>query len=40
MIESMEDLVCVFVIVGFFGLIVGWVDVDFKDMENYIFYVI
>ncbi len=38
-IESTEDLARVFATVGFSGPIAGWVDVDSKDTENYIFYV-
>lgn len=38
-IESKEDLARLFATVGFSGPIAGFVDVDSKDTENYIFYV-
>ena len=38
-IESQEDLVKLFAATGFSAPIGGWVDVDSKDTDNYIFYV-
>ena len=38
-IETSEDLALVMSSVGFTSPIAGWVDVDSKDTENYIFYV-
>ncbi|MCR9193721.1 MAG: M13 family metallopeptidase [Hyphomonas sp.] len=38
-IETKEDLAAVMSTVGFTSPIAGWVDVDSKDTENYIFYV-
>jgi len=37
--ESKEDLVRLFAATGFSSPVAGWVDVDSKDTENYIFYV-
>ncbi len=38
-IETKEDLAAVMSTVGYTSPIAGWVDVDSKDTENYIFYV-
>lgn len=38
-IETKEDLAAVMSTVGYSSPIAGWVDVDSKDTENYIFYV-
>ncbi|MBO6688988.1 MAG: M13 family metallopeptidase [Henriciella sp.] len=38
-IETKEDLAAVMSAVGYTSPIAGWVDVDSKDTENYIFYV-
>ncbi len=38
-IESKEDLASIMSTVGYSSPIAGWVDVDSKDTENYIFYV-
>ena len=37
-IESKEDLAAVFAATGYAAPLGGWVDVDSKDTENYIFY--
>lgn len=38
-IKDLDDLANIFATVGFSSPIGGWVDVDSKDTENYIFYV-
>lgn len=38
-IETKEDLAAVMSTVGYTSPIAGWVDIDSKDTENYIFYV-